>query len=432
MTDVTLAGSRIRQRRMAQARRQADLAAEVGISPSYLNLIEHNRRRIGGKLLQALAQSLDVEPTLLSQGAEVSVIAQLGDVAERFGERADPAEAADFAARFPDWANLLIRAARRIDTLERNVETLTDRLTHDPHLATTLHEVLSTVTAIRAAAAILSDDAEIAPEWRDRFHRNINEDATRLAEGAEALAGFLDGAGDTQSEMGSPQEELAAFLDAADWHFPALETGQADPADCVAGAAQLRSASAQTLATDYLARYAADAVALPLDALRAALAQTGPDPLALAHRFGTDAATVMRRLATLPELGLGLVVCDASGTMLLRKPADGFPLPRFGAACPRWPLFAALGRPMVPLARRTAQPARGGGPEPMFDCYAIAVPRAADHYDADPLLEATMLIAPVDALADMSAVQRIGASCRICPRDGCPARREPSIMSAAL
>ena len=41
-----LTGTRLRERRQALGLRQADLAAQMGISASYLNLIEHNRRRI--------------------------------------------------------------------------------------------------------------------------------------------------------------------------------------------------------------------------------------------------------------------------------------------------------------------------------------------------------------------------------------------------
>ena len=50
-----LTGSRIREKRLDLHLKQAAVAEAVGISPSYLNLIEHNRRRIGGKLLNDLA-----------------------------------------------------------------------------------------------------------------------------------------------------------------------------------------------------------------------------------------------------------------------------------------------------------------------------------------------------------------------------------------
>lgn len=433
MVERTLAGSRIRERRIAQGVRQADLAEDVGISPSYLNLIEHNKRRIGGKLLQALAQRLEVEPALLAEGAEQAVIARLGNVAARLGEEIGMVESTAFAGRFPNWANLMIRAGRRIDELERTVETLTDRLTHDPHLAATLHEVLSTVTAIRSTASILSDTREIEPEWRDRFHRNINEDAARLADGAQALVGFLDGAGDAQSEVSSPQEEVAGFLSAYGWHFPALEEARAHAAETyLNGATQLRSASALAIAGKYLECYADDARQMPLAELRRVVAEIGAEPLALATHFGVDLAAMMRRLATLPELGLGLVICDASGTMLYSKPADGFTIPRFGAMCPLWPLFQALSRPMMPLAQTVAQPGRGGMSETVFEAYAVAQPVLSAGYGQEPLMEATMLIAPAPVERSAAQIRPIGASCRICPRETCAARREPSIVSSRL
>ena len=172
---------------------------------------------------------------------------------------------------------------------------------------------------------------------------------------------------------------------------------------------------------------------MPLATIRAAIDQQGPDPLRLSTLLGQDLASVMRRLATLPEHGFGLVVCDASGTMLYRKPTDGFSIPRFGALCPLWPLFQALSRPMMPLSQRVLMPGRGGMSEALFDTYAVAQAVLSTDYGADPLLEATMLIAPPNLEGQgqgrESAGRLIGASCRICPRESCAARREPSIVS---
>ena len=70
-------GARIRARRLDRGQRQADLAAQVGISPAYLNLIEHGKRRIGGKVLVALARALDVEPYSLTEGPPPRVSAAL-------------------------------------------------------------------------------------------------------------------------------------------------------------------------------------------------------------------------------------------------------------------------------------------------------------------------------------------------------------------
>ncbi|WP_136057764.1 helix-turn-helix domain-containing protein, partial [Candidatus Halocynthiibacter alkanivorans] len=81
MSGPTLTGSRIRARRVLLGQKQADLARAVGISPAYLNLIEHNRRRIGGKLLIDLARQMGVEVSLLSEGAEVALLEGLRDAA---------------------------------------------------------------------------------------------------------------------------------------------------------------------------------------------------------------------------------------------------------------------------------------------------------------------------------------------------------------
>ena len=81
MAGDSLTGSRIRERRLMLGLRQADLARDVGISASYLNLIEHNRRRIGGKLLVTLANVLGVEPSILTDGVEATLVASLREAA---------------------------------------------------------------------------------------------------------------------------------------------------------------------------------------------------------------------------------------------------------------------------------------------------------------------------------------------------------------
>ncbi|TAG27321.1 MAG: XRE family transcriptional regulator, partial [Rhodobacterales bacterium] len=64
-----LTGNRLRERRLANGIRQADLAAMVGISASYLNLIEHDRRKVHGALLARLADALGFDRTALAQGS---------------------------------------------------------------------------------------------------------------------------------------------------------------------------------------------------------------------------------------------------------------------------------------------------------------------------------------------------------------------------
>ncbi|ETX26712.1 helix-turn-helix transcriptional regulator [Roseivivax isoporae] len=437
MARDTLTGSRIRERRIMAGLKQAELAREANISPSYLNLIEHNRRRIGGKLLLDLAAILDVEPTALTEGAEATLVAALREAASEKG-RAGPRAAVEidrvdeFAGRFPGWAGLLADTHRRTVALERTVETLTDRLTHDPHLAAALHEMLSTVTAIRAASAILAEPGEIPPDWQRRFHRNIHEDSARLAETSRTLVRYLDAADDASSEATAPQEEVDAVLAQAGHRFPAIETGATGAGALADALGADMSGTARRLLARHLRRYEADARRLPLATIGDALQAGGDaDPFRLAGALGADPAQVMRRLAALPPDLLpdpcGLAICDASGALTYRKPLADFPMPRFGAGCPLWPLYQALSRPMT-ATRLVLEQAGSTGRR--FRADAIAVPHGPAMPDRPALFEAHMLVVP-DRAETAPDPLPVGVSCRICPRTGCAGRREPSILPDA-
>ncbi|MGV6802725.1 MAG: helix-turn-helix domain-containing protein [Ruegeria sp.] len=425
----TLTGSRIRERRQISGLRQAQLARQVGISASYLNLIEHNRRRIGGKLLVDIAAALSVEPSVLTQGVEATLIAALREAAaDAVGQKAEVEALDEFAGRFPGWAAVLAQMHRRVVSLERTVETLSDRLTHDPHLAASMHEVLSTAAAIRSTAAILAEPGEIDAEWRDRFHRNLHQDAERLAESSKALVAFLDESENTGDKRGLPMEEVEAFLERRGYHLPELEEGQ-DAAEVAQNA--LTSSTSRSVARQVLMRYSSDAKAMPLSKIQAALEVEAFDPLKLSVRFSVDLPTVLRRMAFLPEGVLprpaGLAICDSSGSILFFKPIPGFAMPRHGEACPLWPVFSALSRPLVPIQKRVTLLGRTPA---NFDCFAISWPQPATEFGQEPVYRSAMLVLPVDGpeTAGRPSVE-VGTSCRICPRKGCEARREPSILS---
>ena len=184
-------GARIREKRIQLRIRQSQLAKIVGVSPSYLNLIEHNRRRIGGKLLTDLAEALAIDIDLLSEDGKSSKVARLEEVAHYHKVDMQAESARELATRFPIWSSFLIDLDRNVRSLEAKIDALSDRLSHDPQLATSLHEVITTVTAIRATSSILSDSDDIDPMWQMRFQRNISEDSLRLAEEAQALGRLL-------------------------------------------------------------------------------------------------------------------------------------------------------------------------------------------------------------------------------------------------
>jgi transcriptional regulator with XRE-family HTH domain len=423
--NAALIGTLLRERRLALGLKQAEVAAGAGISPSYLNLLEHNRRRMGPDLLARLADLLGSDVASLAKGAGSALLDDLRAAAAMVpGAEPELDRTEDFAGRFPGWAAALAATAARAGQLERLVAALNDRITHDPHLSAALHEVLSSSASVRSTAAILAGTEDIDPDWRARFHRNLHQDSERLAVGAEALVAYLDSAaqGD-DAPMAAPQDEVEGWLAARGWQLAELEaTGGAELLR--AEVAGLASGAARRMAAGFLDQAAHEARLVPEAALRTALAQHGDDPAAVASVMAVPVLTVMRRMALLPDAPEGLVICDASGTLLFRKPIDGFALPRFGAACPLWPLFTALGRPMAPVAA-TLQTA-GRAPR-LFAALAISETHLPQGFAGPELRLAAMLLRPLDTATGVAL--GVGTSCRICPRAACPARREPSILT---
>ncbi|HCO54486.1 MAG TPA: XRE family transcriptional regulator, partial [Pelagibacterium sp.] len=76
-------GGRIKRLRRQKSVSQAQLAAALEISASYLNLIEHNRRRITVPLLFRVAGYFGVEAGELAESDDARLS---GDLMEMFGD----------------------------------------------------------------------------------------------------------------------------------------------------------------------------------------------------------------------------------------------------------------------------------------------------------------------------------------------------------
>ena len=409
-----LIGTRIRERRMLLGQRQTEVARRADISAAYLNLIEHNRRPVGDALLSRLAEALDIDATELASDREETLISGLREAAamadgQRFAVELD--QISEFAARFPGWATALAAAIRRADGLERRLIAMSDRMTRDPYLLATLHEVQSAVTAVRSTASILAETPEIEPDWRDRFHANLDSDSQRLARTAQSLVAYLDSFEDDAVPM-SPQEEVEEWIAA----------GQPQPDG-------LASDAARMLAGGVLAIQTRDRAMLADAELASAADAPGDiDPATLAVRIAKPLDLVLRRLGILRPgrwAQAGLIICDGSGATLYRQASPGFDLPRPGEGCALWPLFEALAQPQLPVVRviQTPDGAR-------FLAWAVAERLLPISFDGPALSRAQMLLLPAP-LSETRPALAVGPACRICPRTACPARHEPSILGPA-
>lgn len=426
-----LTGSRIRERRTGLGLRQSELAQAVGISASYLNLIEHNKRRIGGKLLLDLARVLKVEPAQLTEGLDATLSDMLQVAAREagrgFGPPAELDRVEEMAGRFPGWTGLIADQQKRIAGLEAAVEGLQDRLGHDPVLAEAMHEVLSTVAAIRSTSDILVRDPDLDPNWRARFHRNLHEEAERLSASATALLAHFEGQGARAEALSTAQEQAEALFEMRGHHFPQIEAGGAAAVEAVLAEAHgLTEPGALRLARAYLERYARDAERLPLAGFLPAASAADFDPQVLLPVAGGDAGLLLRRLAALPQGGaaavpaFGLAICDASGALLFRRRISAFSIPRYGSGCPLWPLYGALARPLVP-DRQVLDLPDGR----RFLAWAVSQPAGPAGFGATPVMEAVMLLRAVpEGQAIAGPPIPVGPGCALCPREDCAARRE--------
>lgn len=426
-------GLRIRQRRRTSKIKQADLAQQVGISASYLNLIEHDRRRIGGALLIKLAAALEVDPLLLSEGVHASIVNSLRELSYDILGSEISSEIEEFATRYPIWANVAVSQQQKIGILEGTISALNERLSQDPRLSSSIHNVLSIVTAIQSLSSILNETDDIEPEWQKRFLRNIGEESQRLTKTSETLIEYLEAKPETSGQLSSPYEEMDSYFAKHSYDFPTLEglaPNERDNAisDQISG--ESLSQSAKWLIENALHQYAEDALALPRMDMKDLVQDLGADPLGIAKATGHDIPKVMRRLSHLPtsitQSPIGLIICDAAGSVLFQKPVEGFRVPRYSAACSLWPLFLALQTPMRCLSHVIAQTSSGAQNIETLSYAALA----SYHGDQGELVaQSYMFMKPIDAEAQDGKVLHVGATCALCTAEQCQSRREPSLLN---
>lgn len=218
-------GLRISSRRRALGISQAALARQADISASYLNLIERNKRHVGGSLLLRLAELLKVEVGELSGEAEHRLIA---DVEEAL---ADPVllqselgatSARDLVAQQPAAAVAIARLYRAYLGAQANADDYADRLRSDPLFGQLLHRILSGITAVRSSAEILEDVADLDENERGRFVSSITRETRGLTDVARSLIGQFEVEAQGRRSV-SPMRELDDLIFERDNYFPALE-----------------------------------------------------------------------------------------------------------------------------------------------------------------------------------------------------------------
>lgn len=219
-------GMRIRNRRISAGLSQTALAQAVGISPSYLNRIEANKREVGGALLMRIAERLGLAIDQLSGVNEQRLIqcveeSRLDPILDGVDLKAG--DARDLVAQFPEAAAAISRLHRAYSDATASVEAYANRLKSDPLFSQLLHDILSRITSIRSSAEILAGVPDLGEPDRARFLTTINNEARDLTDTTRALVGYFDQSAIRQRSV-SPAREVDDLIIEEKNHFPSLET----------------------------------------------------------------------------------------------------------------------------------------------------------------------------------------------------------------
>lgn len=312
---MTQIGLRIRDRRLAVGMTQMDFAAALGISASYLNLIEHGRRRVGEKLLSEMARVLKTDLGLLRDAGDPVLVVRLRDIASSEGfPDEDIAQTTDFVTRFPLWAQMVdgLAAQNEVDAHREQLRDLVGR--------------------IRSTAQALVETPDMTGDWPRIFIQRIHEDSGALH---HALR---------QSQFA--QVPVSPLEVCEDWiarhHEVILSlTGYDGVAQIVAQADVPEPA--RKMLSRHLNTAVKDAATLPNDVFLPAARALDWNPVTLSESLASPVAQILRRIADISVVGggphFGLLVVDSVGNILRRKRLAGVPL--IGPLCARWPIFSA-------------------------------------------------------------------------------------------
>ncbi len=222
-------GARIKRKRKAVGLTQTALANALGISASYLNLIENNKRAIGGTLLLRIGERLGIDLEHLSGDAEARIIGTIGELMGdpvMGGIEMDADSVRDLVTRFPEAGAVLARLYRAYADANVEIDVLQHRLKSDPLLSQLLHPILNRIAGIKSGAEILETISDLTDEERRRFVTTINAEARELVPSMQSLVDYFDQAAARQKRV-SPLGELDEAIIGHNNHFPLLEDAAA-------------------------------------------------------------------------------------------------------------------------------------------------------------------------------------------------------------
>ncbi|HEY2538094.1 MAG TPA: short-chain fatty acyl-CoA regulator family protein [Stellaceae bacterium] len=437
-------GRTVRRLRGERQLSQQTLATLLGISASYLNLIEHDQRAVSGALLIKLAQTFHVDLAGLSGTQERRLEVALREVftdpllgAEAVPEAeitalagSSPTAARAVLALYRAWRvaredglGIALPSGRRILLPNEEARDFFDgRANHFPPL----EEVAEAIVA--ACGGLAVDRSHAIAERLRQVHG--------LTVTIQPLDGML-----RRFDPHPPRLVLAESLPresrAFQMAFQLALLEASDTVERVLGEAAPSSAEATMLIRIGLLNYVAGAILMPYAAYLSTAQALRHDMEAIATRFEVSFEQACHRLSTLHRPGARgvpffFVRVDPAGNVSKRFSAGGFPFARYGGSCPRWVVHTAFSQAGT-VQVQVAELPDGAS----FLCFARTVTRPAARWGEPRPLHVVAMgcgiadaaeVAYADGLDLEYAKVGIGLTCRLCDRSGCRSRAFPPLQ----
>jgi predicted transcriptional regulator/DNA-binding XRE family transcriptional regulator len=456
MRETSFLGAKVRALRRQKSMSQVQLAERLGISPSYLNLIEHNRRSLPAPMLIKLAAIFDLDLKALSAETDARTVADLMEV---FGdpifehEDVTTAEVRDLAAHAPSASRAVLKlyhafreSREAADNLAMKISGRGDLTGVDASRLPTeevsdlIQRHMNYFPELEAGAEALWREARLGGD--DLYAGLVQrlEKAHGIAVRIERTAAMGDAirryhAAERTLYLGEVLRRGSRNFQLA--YQIGLET-QAAVLDRFAADPMLTSDSSRALTRVVLANYFAAAVLMPYQPFLEAARSERYDIDLLGHRFRSSFEQICHRLTTLRRPGaegvpFHFVRVDVAGNISKRFSASGLRFARFSGACPRWNVFQAFLTPGMMRPQLSQMPdgttyfwiartvqKEGGGYHAPRTLLAIAIGCEVGH-------ARRLVYADGVDLESREAVVPVGLTCRLCERTDCEQRAFPPI-----
>jgi predicted transcriptional regulator/DNA-binding XRE family transcriptional regulator len=438
----TAIGKTIRRLRMEQGFTQQGFALRLGISTSYLNLVEHDQRNVTASLLFKLTDILKVDLAALSGVQERELEVALREVFSDPLLGADPVPETEIRAlaAAPNGARAILALHRAWAGVREDADGITlpsgrRIMLPNEEVRDFFHAHENHFEALEEAAEAIGATLNAATLGTNHALAERLRQAHRLVVNVQKLPDSLR-VFDAKARVLTLSEDLPRESRGFQMAFQLALLEAREAVEPIVVAATPSSHEAAELLRIGLLNYIAGAILMPYGDFLEAAAQNRYDVDAIAARFGVSYEQACHRLSTLQRNGARGVPffflrVDPAGNVSKRFSAAGFPFMRFGGTCPRWIVHSAFATPgtirvqvaqlsvtetFLCFARAIAgRPARWGEPPPVR-----VVAMGCDVSHAGELVYG-------DGIALETAAVGIGLSCRLCDRQDCRSRAFPPI-----